>query len=211
LWHALVWIYGISVGALFGFYFRLVHASSRITVSGEEGLDEKRGYFFTCWHDRFPIYLATLPRHEGQVWMIHPSDRMQPMRQLALWSGVKEIVSGATGQQGREAAGRLVRALSEGGSTSTVFLPDGPNSDPRKLRNGILHMAHQSGLAIVPMHLEASRALRLPTWDKKAVPLPFTRIELRYCAPLPARAPSDRRRAALTAALDGDAVETALK
>jgi len=198
-WQPLFWLYSYSVAAGFFLYYAIVSATSRVRIHGQEHLDRGRGYLFTCWHDRFPIYLATRPRHDGQVWMIFAAWYMKPMHILACWSGVTELVYGATHHSGVEAAKILVGKLAPG--RSTVFLPDGPFSRPRQVRKGLLHMARDSGLAIVPMKLQASRELRLRTWDRKAVPLPFCRIELRYGPPIQVTAVNTEALAALEAAL----------
>jgi lysophospholipid acyltransferase (LPLAT)-like uncharacterized protein len=181
-WKPIYWMYSICLAAAMFLYFRIVCATSRITVQGRESLDVESDYFLSCWHDSFPTYLATCPRHVGHVWMVFSAWYMRPMHILALWSGVEDLVFGATGHDGKQAAGRLVAKLGSG--HSTVFLPDGPFCNPREPRKGILFMARDSGLAIIPMKVATSRAMHLPTWDRKVIPLPFSRIEIQYGNPI---------------------------
>lgn len=197
-WKPLLWTYGFSVASGFICYHRLVHATSRVTVCGAGRLTPGQAYIYSCWHDRFPIYLSSLPRLAGQVWMVLPSWSTQPMRIFALWSGVERIVHGATGHRGAEAKAELIQELRQG--RSTVFLPDGPSRDPRKLRKGILEMALATGLEIVPMRPKASREIRLPTWDRKR---PFSRIEIDYGTPIRVIRVDDPTLDAVSAALSG--------
>jgi lysophospholipid acyltransferase (LPLAT)-like uncharacterized protein len=37
---------------------------------------------------------------------------------------------------------------------------------------------------IVPLRFTLSRALELPTWDRKRLPLPFSTIRVRFGAPI---------------------------
>ena len=59
---------------------------------------------------------------------------------------------------------------------STAISPDGPYGPARVLKKGVLHMALQSGVPIVPVTIRSSRFIRLRTWDDKKFPLPFSRI-----------------------------------
>jgi lysophospholipid acyltransferase (LPLAT)-like uncharacterized protein len=199
VWKPLFWIYSYFFAVVLFLYFRVVRLTSRVTIRGQHP-DRGGCYFFTCWHDRFPIYLAAQPRQAGQVWMVLPAWYMKPMHLLARWSGVEELVHGATGYGGREAQKRLVAKLTPG--RSTVFLPDGPFSNPREPCKGILYMSIDSGLAIVPMKLRASRAFHLRTWDQKAVPLPFSRIEIQYGTPIRVKGVNEEALEALRAALN---------
>ncbi|MGH8236857.1 MAG: hypothetical protein ACREXP_07510 [Steroidobacteraceae bacterium] len=49
---------------------------------------------------------------------------------------------------------------------------------------GVGHIAVQSGAPIVPLRFTLSRALKLPTWDRERLPLPFSTITVRFGAPI---------------------------
>jgi lysophospholipid acyltransferase (LPLAT)-like uncharacterized protein len=114
--------------------------------------------------------------------MQHPLWYMKPIHVVLGYIGVERIVLGSTGYHGREAAGRLVEYLRAG--YSTVLSPDGPAGPRRVLRHGILHLAAESGLAIVPLRLHAWPHVVLPTWDRKRIAVPFSRIRVEIGAPI---------------------------
>jgi hypothetical protein len=56
-----------------------------------------------------------------------------------------------------------------------AITPDGPRGPRRQLAQGPIFLASRLGLPIVPMGLGYDRPWRTPTWDKFAVPRPFSR------------------------------------
>jgi len=185
----LLGMYGHSIG--FGLYalYAIQRPTIRIDVAGSEQLQPDRPFIFALWHEavllalqwsvpRFPWPLNTCP----QASMQHPLWYMKPIHVVLGYIGVERIVLGSTGYHGREAAGRLVEYLRAG--YSTVLSPDGPAGPRRVLRHGILHLAAESGLAIVPLRLHAWPHVVLPTWDRKRIAVPFSRIRVEIGAPI---------------------------
>ena len=52
------------------------------------------------------------------------------------------------------------------------------------MRTGVLHIALQSGVAIVPLHVSATRCFRSGSWDRKMQPLPFSTINVVVGSPI---------------------------
>ena len=88
--------------------------------------------------------------------------------------GLQRLVLGSSGEEGRHAADEVARLVRDG--ASTTISPDGPYGPPHRLKKGVLHIALQSRVPIVPLTIRSSRYVPLPTWDSKRVPLPFSRI-----------------------------------
>ena len=182
-----VYGYGLGLG-LYGFY-AVQRPTIRVHVAGSERVRRDRPYIFALWHEtvllalqwcapRFPRPLNAHPH----AFMQHPLWYMKPIHVVLGFIGVERIVLGSTGYEGQEAARELVRYLRAG--YSTVLLPDGPAGPSRVLRHGILHLAANSDLAIVPLRFRASPRIVLPTWDKKQVAIPFSRIDVQIGEPL---------------------------
>jgi lysophospholipid acyltransferase (LPLAT)-like uncharacterized protein len=121
-------------------------------------------------------------RERPHAWMQHPLWYMKPIHVFLRLIGVKKLVLGSTGHDGRQAADELAEHLRAG--YSTVLLPDGPAGPPRVLRRGILHLAVVSKVPIVPLRVTASRAISLGTWDHKQWPLPFSRLRIQVGGPI---------------------------
>jgi lysophospholipid acyltransferase (LPLAT)-like uncharacterized protein len=87
----------------------------------------------------------------------------------------------------REAARTLARRLGDlgAGGYSLVVTPDGPWGPYRVAKPGVLIVARQSALPILPVAVRARPAIRLTRrWDRQLLPLPFSRLELVAGAPL---------------------------
>jgi len=185
----LVGLYGHTVAAALAGYYLAQRLTIRVTVEGGAQLEPAANYIFCHWHEsisllfqcsvpRFPRVLRGAPH----VWMQHPLWYMKPIHLFLRGLGVREIVLGSAGHAGRAAAEALVRLLRAG--YSTVMLPDGPAGPRHELKKGVLHIACDSGVPIVPLRLRASRCYRLPTWDRKIQALPFSGIRLAIGEPI---------------------------
>ncbi|MDH3495144.1 MAG: hypothetical protein OER21_00060 [Gemmatimonadota bacterium] len=181
-------VYGYGLAGVFALYYLAQRPTIRVVVSGAPRL-ESRNYIFCLWHEaisllfqssvpRFPRPLRAAP----QAWMQHPLWYMKPIHAFIRGIGVRKIVLGSTGHGGRPAADALVVLLRAG--YSTVVLPDGPAGPARELKKGVLHLAAQSGVPIVPLRLFASRSYRARTWDRKIQALPFATLRIAIGEPL---------------------------
>jgi lysophospholipid acyltransferase (LPLAT)-like uncharacterized protein len=181
-------VYGYALGLVIYAYCLVVRATTRVVVERETGLADAN-YIFCLWHEAIALLFHTqVPRlragleRRPHAWLQHPTWFMKPSHVLLHLIGVEQLVLGSTGHGGRAAADELVVLLRRG--YSTVFLPDGPHGPPRVLKKGVLHVALESAVPIVPLRLTASAGARLPTWDRKWLPLPFSRLELHVGTPI---------------------------
>jgi lysophospholipid acyltransferase (LPLAT)-like uncharacterized protein len=207
-------LYGYAFGyALFAYY-----AVQRITLTiefvGTDNLAPDRNYIFCHWHGVVPLALQCSVPHlpspligRAHVWMQHPLWYMKPIHVLLGLIGVRRIVLGSTGHHGRRAADELAGLLRAG--YSTVVLPDGPAGPRQTLKRGVLHLASESGVPIVPLQLGASCSITVPTWDRKELPTPFSTIRLRIGQPIAVAGDEfDHAAQLLVLALGGDAPDS---
>lgn len=175
------WLFGAGLGVAAFLFLRSLRLLVRVR---REGVEEVRGrsVIFCSWHENVAAWFLTLERRGGQAWINHPAWYMKPIHVLMRLVGIERIFLGSTGFGGRAAAEELAEALRHGAST-TVF-PDGPAGPLHHLHRGVLHLAAQSGLPIVPVRFAFRRAVRLPGWDGKWMPLPLGVVTVRYGAPL---------------------------
>ncbi len=182
-------VYGYVLGSLWFGFLLLLRLSVAIRVTGTQNLSANSNYIFCQWHESGPLSLQgwtpRLPaylRHRPQAWMQHPAWYTKPVAVLLNLIGVQRLVLGSTGHGGRQAADELVTYLKDG--YSTVIAPDGPKGPARTLKKGVLHMALQSGVPIVPLRVAATRCLRWRSWDRKMQPLPFSTIKVVVGSPI---------------------------
>lgn len=183
------YLYGYGFGLLLYVFCAVQRLTINVQVEGRDNLAAGFNYIFCHWHESTGLslqcsipHLPSFLRDRPQVWMQHPAWHMKPIHVLLRLIGVKRIILGSSGHDGRKAANELVGYLQSG--CSTVLLPDGPSGPPKVLKKGILHIAYQSRVAIVPMRLTASRFLIIKTWDRKRIPVPFSRVRIYIGRPI---------------------------
>ena len=96
--------------------------------------------------------------------------------------GLTEMAYGSSGNSGKEALERVNAQLRNG--YSTMINPDGPAGPIKKLKVGVLIMAKETGVPIIPITMDASPKWVMNTWDKKKQPLPFSKIRIEYHEPI---------------------------
>jgi len=185
----LLCLYGYGLGFLMFVYFLVQRLTVRVRIDGLEHIDPETNYIFCQWHATVPLAfqwaMPRLPRVftvRPHAWMQHPLWYMKSIHVLLRLIGVQKIVLGSTGHEGRQAADELVGFLRAG--FSTWLLPDGPAGPPRVVKRGILHISAHSGVPIIPIQFEASRCIRIRSWDRKQWPSPFSTIRVRIMAPI---------------------------
>ena len=117
---------------------------------------------------------------------------MKPIHAAFRLMGLKPLLLGSSGEEGRRAADELARVVHRG--SSATISPDGPYGPPRILKKGILHVALKSGVPIVPLTITPSRYIMWPSWDSKKFPLPFGRICVTVHRPSRSPGPTSRKR-----------------
>ena len=177
-------LYAYLVGSLVYAGCFLLHYLCRIRFEGKEHLQGRSNFIFCLWHNNVFPYFIAFPHHDApHIWMNHPAWTMKPIHVIIRLSGVKGLVLGSAGQEGQEAVAKLVQYLRQG--YSTMVLPDGPAGPPKVLKKGVLHMAMQSGVPIIPMRIVTPhRILLKKTWEGKRCPFPFSLVRVIYEKPI---------------------------
>jgi lysophospholipid acyltransferase (LPLAT)-like uncharacterized protein len=144
-------------------------------IHGEELLDRwQRGerVILAFWHDRAlmmplqtrgqPICIMNSLSHDGEI----------VTRSVARW-GIRSVRGSAT-RGGLRGFLQLVDAYRRG--ENLVLAPDGPRGPRCEAKPGVIHLGKATGAPIVPVSYAASRCVRLGSWDRLIIPLPFSRV-----------------------------------
>ena len=84
---------------------------------------------------------------------------------------------GRKGKGAREGTIKLLEVLKKGNSVAITV--DGPKGPAFKAKRGVVFLAKKTGAPIVPITVHFDRAIRLNSWDKFIIPLPFSRAFVR--------------------------------
>ena len=109
--------------------------------------------------------------------MQHPKWYMKTIHFLLWWFRIK-IAYGSSGNNGKQALNKVIEYLKHGYSTS--LNPDGPKGPPKQIKKGIINMSLMSGAPIQAVNFKCNYSFKIPSWDKKIFPLPFSKIIVEY-------------------------------
>lgn len=176
-------LYGTVLGLIMYLINRLYRLTLRIEYVGKEHLNESPNHINAFWHENLLIYfVVNLRFKQKQIWLQHPMLFMKPVHVLAKLMGVNELAYGSSGNKGKAALDRVMHQLKNG--YSTMINPDGPTGPSKKLKPGVLIMAKETGVPIIPITMRVSSQRILSTWDRKRLPLPFSKIRIEYHRPI---------------------------
>jgi lysophospholipid acyltransferase (LPLAT)-like uncharacterized protein len=135
-------------------------------------------YIYAFWHEGLLALLVT--RTPARVLISkHPDGEL--IAQVCRCLGVG-VIRGSSSR-----GGHWTVAEARGGTQALMELidsardcqhlaitPDGPRGPRRELQPGMIVVAAQTGLAIVPIGVGFCRAWRATSWDRFAIPVPFS-------------------------------------
>jgi lysophospholipid acyltransferase (LPLAT)-like uncharacterized protein len=166
-----------AIAVVLYLYYGICRITSRISIEGPGNRDLCQHSIFCMWHESWWSYMVVFLRYRSAHAMIsHPAAYMKPLHCLFRLMGLKRLLLGSSGSEGRQAVNELAKLVQKG--WSTTISPDGPAGPARSLKKGVLHIALQSGAPIVPLTISASRFIAVPSWDCKKHPVPFSRIKV---------------------------------
>ena len=145
----------------------------------EEALNfEKEGqnYIFGVWHNQ-QLFLLYPYRGQKICALISLSDDGEYIARCLPHFGMK-AVRGSTTRGGARALIKL-KNIAEAGY-HPMLTPDGTRGTIYKVQHGILFLALKTGLPIIPVGTALSHKIKVGSWDKMRVPLPFGKTALTY-------------------------------
>jgi lysophospholipid acyltransferase (LPLAT)-like uncharacterized protein len=174
---------------------RAIGSTLRFRVEGgehwEEASRDGRLPIYTFWHDR--IFPGTyFFRRQRIVIMTSRSFDGEYIARFIQRFGYGAVRGSST----RGAVGALVElAWLVRAGCPAGFSIDGPRGPRHVAKMGALLLAKKTGRPVLPFGVNAVRFWRLPSWDSLQVPVPFTRVNVRFAPPIVV--PSDADDAAL--------------
>ncbi len=137
---------------------------------------------FCIWHNRLASCVMVLERYRrphnsgaGMAALVSAS------KDGAFLSGILELfgvqpVRGSSSRRGPQALLELT-TWAERGHDLTIT-PDGPRGPCYQVQDGIMSLAQVTGLPIVPVTMNLKWKVRMNSWDRFQIPLPFARCEI---------------------------------
>jgi len=129
---------------------------------------------YTLWHQDLPAAMAAVKYRNIHV-MISASSDGSLAAGCARSLGY-QVVAGSGSRQ-PQALRHLLRALKHGFSAGMAL--DGPRGPRGKIFPGSAWLYQHSQCQAMQMQIEYGCALRINSWDRTRIPLPFSRVTLR--------------------------------
>ncbi len=155
------------------------------------------------WHQQF----FSAIRHFKRYAKYQPALMISRSRDGAIIAAVAgqsgwKAVRGSSSRGGKPALRSMIRHLEC--SKLAAHILDGPTGPMGVVKAGAIRLAHVAQATIVPFSISARWALYFNSWDRFMLPLPFSRVTLRFSDPVwfaPTNDPEDfeRQRARLEA------------
>jgi lysophospholipid acyltransferase (LPLAT)-like uncharacterized protein len=167
-------IIGLGYGVI-----RLIGPTLRVCISREEGAQqtlEQRPLIASFWHSCM-IPATYICRNLGVRVMSSNSYDGEYMGRIIHRFGFV-AVKGSSSRNAVRALLGLRRALREG--WTVAFTLDGPRGPRHKVKPGPVALARSSGVPLTMFHAAADRAWVLNSWDRMMIPMPFSRVLVRF-------------------------------
>ncbi len=87
------------------------------------------------------------------------------------------VVRGSATRGGAQALRDIYQAIRRDG-ICPIVTPDGPTGPHEQVKPGVVMLASLAGAPLIPLSFSASACLRLSSWDRTILPLPFSRVRV---------------------------------
>lgn len=197
----LYYLYQAICGTL-RFHERNRQAVDALNAAGERMV-------FCLWHDElFP--LMRVKRDLNVVTVVSPSRDGELLARVLERLGL-HTVRGSSTRGGLKALLGASRQMKRDGAHACITV-DGPMGPWHQAKDGAFFLGSHADAWIVPVRILPRPALRLPTWDRLKLPLPFGRVDINFGQPWKIEADelNDDALAAVRSRLERELTELAL-
>lgn len=167
-------------------FLNIWFSTCRVEILGEEH------------HDRYitgPDKVVGATWHRGAIFLVwfygpvHPMIMFSRSKDGDLLAGFAQRlgvvpVRGSSKRGGAEALEIMRSFLMKPGPFKAATVLDGPRGPARVAKKGMIVLAGQSGVPLLPIAVSANPAIVFRSaWDRTVVPLPFSRVVVSYRRP----------------------------
>lgn len=184
--HILRPILGPTIAWLFYLVGQVLFRTYRVTVIGKENEDRflRNGQptLFVSWHQGLFYFIFHFRNRNGIVMTSKSADGNIIAKVLELF-GFQSPPRGSSSKDGKKAMHEMIEMLRRtncGGG----LVADAPRGPFGVAKMGIVKIAQETGLPLIPVMWWPKWAYRFKSWDRTLLPLPFSRIVFYYAGPI---------------------------
>ena len=131
----------------------------------------KERFIYAIWHESL-MFVPKFRSLAPVTVLVSQSRDGELLSKICSRFGAKTI-RGSSTRGGMDA---IDEVLALNGTSHLIVAPDGPQGPRRELKRGLIYLAAWSGLPIVPVGVGFQNAWRANSWDRLALPKPFSKI-----------------------------------
>ena len=184
-WYHWVWLVPVAL------FIRLWLATLRVDGNGQRGDDSGGPVIILLWHDKLFTSALLANRHYRRpiTALISTSKDGGWLVAFFRLMGLK-AVRGSSNRRGAAALIALTRCVQAGSHAGIT--PDGPKGPALKFKVGAIALGRLTKRPFVTMGIRYHASWRLRSWDRFALPMPFSRVTVRFIEePAPLETESD--------------------
>lgn len=133
----------------------------------QRGLTQR--YIYAFWHENMLLVAYHYGRPDIYVLISQHADG-QLIAEVCERLGLRTVRGSTT----RGGAGAMRKMLRLGGKAHLAVTPDGPRGPRRRMQQGLVYLAARTGLPIVPVGIGYDKPWRMRSWDRFALPRPWS-------------------------------------
>lgn len=152
---------------------RIIGTTLHIEEEGNKELypekKSRNGRIYAAWHSRLLLGMYAYRNHGINVLVSQSRDGELLARALSRFGFT--ATRGSTSRGAIGSLKHLAEILAEG--KNVMIAPDGPRGPREQAQLGVIQLAYLTGAPIIPWTWSGDRMIRLNSWDRLRVPLPF--------------------------------------
>lgn len=175
-------------GCLIDYASRFLFRTCRIEIEGAEAFiqeSKKTSAVLIFWHDCLFGMAPILSRVGNQIqysaFVSASRDGILLQTICQRYRGC-EVIAVAHDKR-HQALRTMIQKLQEE-KRVILLTPDGPRGPRHVIKPGLFFAARKTGAPVVAMSWSASKFWQLRSWDRLKIPKPFSRITVRFSAPI---------------------------
>jgi len=169
---------------LLPYYLKILMKTSRVIYLNKEYiepyLEEKKPFILSLWHCN--AFTGPILIRDMDLYILISQSRDGELINHIVKRFNNHSVRGSSSKGGIQALKVLIKIAREG--KRILITPDGPRGPAFKLQPGIITLASQTGIPIIPFHHESIKQKKAKSWDAMRIPALFNTIIVSYGEPI---------------------------
>ena len=172
--------------AMLSIVLKLIYGTNKIIVKGKENytrmIEENKSVIFSVWHGHLLSIVYDLRSLEMNALAGTHKDADLISQIATKWGW--SMIRGSSKKNGAVAYKAMLRLLNRSTNKMLFITPDGPSGPPRIPKKGIVGLAQNCQVGIIPIKVRYTRSWGFKNWDTFYVAKPFGSISIHYGKPI---------------------------